>query len=104
MFIAMNRFKVISGKEAEFEDVWRNRDSKLAELPGFESFHLLRGATNENEGYTLYSSHTVWRSKEDFTSWTKSEQFRSSHRNAGTNKGLYAGAPQFEGFEAIEDI
>ena len=59
MFIAMNRFKVIVGNEAEFETVWRNRDSQLAELPGLERFNLLRGATNEEEGYTLYSAHTV---------------------------------------------
>ncbi|MFC0246618.1 antibiotic biosynthesis monooxygenase family protein [Falsochrobactrum ovis] len=104
MFIAMNRFKVNIGKETEFEALWRNRDSKLSELPGFESFHLLRGETNEKEGYTLYSSHTVWRSKEDFTFWTKSEQFRSSHRNAGANKSLYMSAPQFEGFEAVEGV
>jgi len=104
MFIAMNRFKVLIGNEAEFETVWKNRDSQLAELPGFESFNLLRGATNEEEGYTLYSSHTVWRTRDDFTFWTKSEQFRNAHRNAGDRKPLYAGPPQFEGFEAVEGI
>ena len=104
MFIAMNRFKVIVGNKAEFETVWRNRDSQLAELPGFESFNLLRGATNEEEGYTLYSSHTVWKTREDFVFWTKSEQFRNAHRNAGDRKPLYAGPPQFEGFEAVEGI
>lgn len=40
MFIAMNRFKVRVGSEADFETVWKNRDSKLSELPGFESFTL----------------------------------------------------------------
>ena len=70
-------------------------------MPGFESFHLLRGATNEEEGYTLYSSHTVWHSREDFENWTKSEQFREAHRNAGSTKPLYVGPPQFEGFTAV---
>ena len=28
MFVAMNRFKVVKGKEAEFEAVWRGRDSR----------------------------------------------------------------------------
>lgn len=104
MFIAMNRFKVIIGNEAEFETVWRSRDSQLSELPGFESFNLLRGATNEAEGYTLYSSHTVWKTRDDFVFWTKSEQFRNVHRNAGNTKPLYAGPPQFEGFEAVEGV
>ncbi|MBQ0707413.1 MULTISPECIES: antibiotic biosynthesis monooxygenase [unclassified Ochrobactrum] len=101
MFIAMNRFKVRVGSEADFETVWKNRDSRLSELPGFESFHLLRGATNEEEGYTLYASHTVWRDRDDFVAWTKSEQFRDAHRNAGENKPLYLGPPQFEGFSAV---
>jgi len=33
--------------------------------------------------------------------WTKSEQFRDAHRNAGENKPLYLGPPQFEGFSAV---
>ncbi len=101
MFIAMNRFKVRIGGEADFEAVWKGRDSRLSELAGFESFHLLRGDTHEDEGYTLYASHTVWRSREDFLAWTKSEQFRAAHRNAGDNKPLYLGPPQFEGFSAV---
>ena len=59
MFIAMNRFKVLIGKEAEFETAWKNRDAQLAELPGFESFHLLRGATSEEEGYALFFPYSL---------------------------------------------
>lgn len=105
MFIAMNRFKVKAGKEAEFEAVWQGRDSRLGEMAGFRSFHLLKGPASEGEngeGITLYASHTVWESREDFLAWTRSEQFREAHRNAGGNKDLYAGPPQFEGFAAVE--
>ena len=28
MFIAMNRFKIVPGKENEFEKVWRERDTQ----------------------------------------------------------------------------
>lgn len=99
MFIAMNRFKVTPGKEEAFEAVWRGRDSRLGEMAGFRSFHLLRGPKAED--HTLYSSHTVWESREAFEAWTRSEQFRESHRNAGQNKGLYLGHPTFEGFESV---
>lgn len=102
MFIAMNRFKVRIGSEAEFEKLWKERDSKLKELPGFLEFHMLKGSTNSAENYTLYSSHTTWASKEDFQNWTKSEQFRASHKNAGQNKDLYLAPPQFEGFDTLE--
>src|SRR5690606_15416524 len=50
MFIAMNRFKVVRGKEEAFEEVWRTRDSSLKEMPGFVEFRLLRGPQNEDEG------------------------------------------------------
>ncbi|TIU64308.1 MAG: antibiotic biosynthesis monooxygenase, partial [Mesorhizobium sp.] len=82
MYIAMNRFKVQNGSEEAFEDVWKNRDSSLSEMKGFREFHLLRGPVNETEGYTLFASHTVWASQEDFVAWTKSENFRAAHRNA----------------------
>ncbi|MGV1755802.1 antibiotic biosynthesis monooxygenase [Rhizobium sp. AC27/96] len=104
MYIAMNRFKVVIGLEGEFEEVWRGRDSRLSEVPGFLEFRLLRGKANVDEGYTLFSSHTTWFSEEDFINWTKSEHFRAAHRNAGDNKRLYWGPPQFEGFSVVSGI
>ena len=38
MFIAMNRFRIVKGKEAEFERIWAERDSHLDGIPGFEEF------------------------------------------------------------------
>ena len=52
MFIATNRFKIQPGREKEFEEVWRKRDTFLDGVPGFERFQLLRGPPNESE--TLY--------------------------------------------------
>jgi heme-degrading monooxygenase HmoA len=104
MYIAMTRFKVATGTEGDFETVWRNRDSSLPEVPGFVEFRLLRGKVNEEEGYTLYSSHTVWKSEADFQNWTKSESFRAAHRNAGDHKAMYKGPPVFEGFNVVDGI
>src|SRR4051812_18710168 len=84
MFIAMNRFKVISGAEADFEQVWTRRDTHLRDVPGFLSFRLLRGP--EREDHTLYSSHTSWQSRADFEAWTRSDAFRQAHSNAGGNR------------------
>ncbi len=102
MYIAMNRFKVQNGSEQIFEDVWKNRNSSLDEMRGFRNFHLLRGPFNEAEGYTLFATHTVWDSYDDFIAWTRSENFRAAHKNAGNNKVLYVGHPQFEGFSVVE--
>ena len=43
MYIATNNFKVVAGKESEFEEIWRNRDSHLKAVPGIIRFALLRG-------------------------------------------------------------
>jgi heme-degrading monooxygenase HmoA len=101
MFIAMNRFKVVKGEEEAFETIWSSRKTRLDEMPGFLAFHLLKGP--EKDDHTLYSSHTSWANKDAFTAWTKSEQFRESHRNAGQprEKPLYLGHPEFEGFETV---
>jgi heme-degrading monooxygenase HmoA len=99
MFVAMNRFHVVKGQEEAFEAVWRGRGSRLPEMDGFEGFHLLRGP--EREDHTLYASHTIRRDRACFEAWTRSEQFREAHRDAGQNKPLYLGHPEFEGFEAV---
>ena len=99
MYIAMNRFKIALGSEATFENLWRQRESFLDEVPGFREFHLLRGPTNED--HTLYASHSVWDSETNFEAWTESESFRKAHAQDHAPQGTYLGHPQFEGFEII---
>jgi len=103
MYIAMNRFKVAKQRTADFEQLWNERESFLHEVDGFEDFKLLRGP--EQEDHVLYASHSTWRSYEDFVAWTKSEQFRKAHAKAGdgTIRPLYLGAPEFEGFVAVQE-
>lgn len=102
MYVAMNRFRVQHGSEDAFEDVWRNRKGRLDEMDGFVEFHLLRGP--EREDHTLYASHTVWRDRDAFEAWTKSDQFRDAHKSAGAHKPLYLGHPEFEGFASVEGL
>lgn len=100
-YIAMNRFKIRPGREADFESIWKNRESRLNEMKGFREFRLLKGPKTED--YSLYSSHVIWDCQDDFEAWTKSEQFRASHRNARGTEGEspFVGHPQFEGFQTV---
>ena len=100
MYIAMNRFRIVLGRENEFENIWKNRDTHLEGVSGFINFNLVKGDTDEE--CTLYASHSTWKSEEDFISWTKSESFRKAHKDAGSNKDLYLGNPQFEGFNVVQ--
>ena len=100
MYIAMNRFRIKQGSEADFEQIWAERETFLDEVPGFVEFHLLRGPKADD--HTLYASHSVWESEDAFVGWTKSEAFRKAHANAGgAKKDIYLGPPQFEGFTSV---
>ena len=99
MFIAMNRFRVNAGREREFQERWAKRESFLDEVPGYQTFHLLRGDTADE--ITTFVSHTTWESRKAFEAWTRSEAFRKSHGQAGSSKGVIAGHPLFEGYEVV---
>jgi len=99
MFIAMNRFKINLGFEEGFEKIWRERDSHLEEVPGYQSFALLKGETNED--HTLYASHTIWESRTAFEAWTQSEYFKKAHAQAHAPKGTYQSHPNLEVFESV---
>jgi len=90
MYIAMNRFRVAKGAEEDFERMWAERDTHL------------------REDHTLYASHTLWQSQDEFLAWTKSDAFRKAHAGAAKKsegqKSLYLGPPQFEGFEAVQAV
>ncbi len=99
MYIAMNRFKIKIGKESEFEQIWKSRETHLDKVDGFIKFNLIKGATNDD--YTLYASHSIWNSESSFVGWTKSQSFREAHKNVGTHRDVYIGHPVFEGFKII---
>ena len=99
MYIAMNRFKIILGRETEFEKIWKERDTHLDDVPGFKKFNLIKGKKKDN--HRLYASHSEWNSEQDFVDWTKSDAFRQAHKGAGQHSDIYLGHPEFEGFEVI---
>ena len=99
MYIAMNRFKIILGRENDFEKIWKERDTHLKNVPGFKKFNLIKG--KKKDTYILYASHSEWSSENDFINWTKSDAFRQAHKGAGQHSDIYLGHPEFEGFEVI---
>ena len=102
MFIAMNRFKILKGKEQVFEEIWRTRDTHLSNVKGFKQFNLIKlvDQTADQE-FTVFASHSIWVSQEDFILWTQSEAFKKAHKGAGRHKNIYIGPPKFEGFVVV---
>ena len=97
MYIAMNRFRIAPGREEEFVEVWRKRDSYLDEVAGFRGFQLLQGERAAE--HTLFISHSTWDSRAAFEAWTNSEAFTRAHRQGRTPEGLVLAHPEFEGYE-----
>ena len=99
MYVAMNRFRIAPGREDEFVEVWRKRDSYLDSVSGFLGFRLLQGETGETE--TVFISHSEWTSRDAFSAWTNSEEFTKAHRRGRTPEGLVLAHPDFEGYEVM---
>lgn len=102
MYLTMNRFKVRPDHADAFEALWLKRDSHLKTVPGFISFHLMKGP--ERGDHVLYASHTAWETEEAFTDWTKSEAFRAAHKDAGGSRDLYLEPPELEIFETVQEL
>ena len=100
MFIAMNRFQVNAGKESDFEEMWRSRETYLDQVPGFVAFALLKNWIAEDGGTIEYISHSTWRSREDFDNWTNSEHFTKGHAQ-GSVAGILAGHPVVSLYETV---
>lgn len=101
MYVAMNHFKVAAGRGAEFEQMWRERDSYLDDVEGFVQFHLVRGK-DEEDGTHNYASHVIWDTRRAFFDWTQSEAFRKAHASRRSPEGLILGHPRFHGWDAID--
>ena len=99
MFIAMNQFRVAPDRCEDFERGWRERETYLKDVPGFEQFHLLRGP--EEEGARLYASHTVWADEGAFKAWTESEAFQKAHGKSRSTAGTILGPPRFLGWQVV---
>jgi heme-degrading monooxygenase HmoA len=96
-YIATNRFVVRKDRAAKFEQRWANRKSRLATLPGFRYFHLMRRVNTINDQYDPggtdesaqenYVSFTIWNKKSDFSNWRNGEAFKEAH--GGTSIGAF---------------
>ena len=99
MYMAMTRFQVTLGQESLFESVWKKRKSYLSKMKGYRGLYLFRGASEED--HTLYISHFIWNSKEDFDVWTESDEFIKAHIQFGDIGALFISKPIFEGLKVV---
>jgi heme-degrading monooxygenase HmoA len=99
-FLALNHFKVQPDRVDDFERAWRERDSYLDGVDGYQTFHLLRGGSNP-DGTVAFASHTTWRDEAAFRAWVASDAFRKAHAQ-GKLSGIIAGPPEMKGWTSVD--
>jgi heme-degrading monooxygenase HmoA len=97
MYIAMNNFRVHADRCEDFERVWRERESYLDGVAGFEQLLLLKGP--KDDSIQQYASHSVWQDEASFRAWLASDAFKKAH--SGRPSGALASPPQFVGWTSV---
>ena len=95
MFIAMNNFKVVAGKEGDFEQVWKTRETHLRDVPGFVRFASKGRRRPLHLAQHMGEPGGLRRLDE------KSEAFTAGHRQGGSLMGVLEGPPQVRLYDAV---
>ena len=96
MFIGVNLVQVNPGREADFEEGFRQRAGLVERMPGFLAFEIWRPVDGRE-----YVVMTRWRSRQDHDAWIRSPEFMAAHGRAGS--GIVAGA-RVQFYEVIESV
>ncbi|MEX2256744.1 MAG: antibiotic biosynthesis monooxygenase [Acidimicrobiia bacterium] len=81
--VKINAIEVPEGMGSMLEERFAKRAGEVEQMPGFESFELLR-PTNGESRYFVY---TRWESEEAFQAWVHSEAFVRGHAEAAAKAG-----------------
>ncbi len=107
MYISINHIFVAKGREAEFEELFRNRERNVQDLPGFLSLDVLKPGAKMQMGTRIpddtneYQVMTRWESAQAFTNWVQSDSFKKSHSKE-SDPTMYAGKSFITMHEAVD--
>jgi heme-degrading monooxygenase HmoA len=90
------------GQEDAFEAMWKTRDSHLKSVPGFVSFHLMRGEVDGDA--RLYASHTLWADRTPFSPGRNPRRSGTAHKGCKPSEAMYDGPPVLECFDSVQAI
>ena len=75
MFVAMSKFEVLNGMEAEVYEAFCNRPHLVDDAEGFVKMEVMN-PEKKSEKFVLV---TYWEDKESWKDWYKGHQFKESH-------------------------
>lgn len=96
-FIALSRFIVANGMEAEVKDAFLKRPHLVDEAPGFIRLEVLSPFDDPREIWLF----TYWRDERSFTAWHRSHLYRDAHRGIPKGLKLVPRTAQIRHFELV---
>src|SRR5881275_1087202 len=100
MITVANRLYVKPEYAEAFEKVFRKRAGLVDKMEGFISNQVLR-PVNEGDPYVVF---TLWRSRQDFLNWVRSDEFVKGHAQSGTlPKEAFTKSNVLEMHEVVQD-
>ena len=95
-----NRIYVTPEYAEAFEQRFRERAGLVDQMPGFISNQILR-PVNEGDPYVVF---TIWKSRQDFLNWVRSDAFVKGHAQSGSlPKEAFSKANVLEMHEVVQD-
>ena len=80
MITVANRIYVRQEYGEAFEKRFQERAGLVDKMPGFISNQVLR-PVNDDDPYVVF---TIWKSRQDFLNWVRSDAFIKGHAQSGT--------------------
>ncbi|MCI0635040.1 MAG: antibiotic biosynthesis monooxygenase [Actinobacteria bacterium] len=81
--VKINAIEVPEGRGPELEARFAKRAGEVENMPGFESFELLRPVSGDDR----YFVYTRWETEEAFQAWVNSKEFVRGHAQAAKDRG-----------------
>ncbi len=95
--VRINALTVPEGKGEVLEQRFAQRAGEVENMPGFESFELLR----PTDGSGRYFVYTRWKDEESFQAWVSSQQFERGHAGQSGEGGPAASGADLLSFDVV---
>ena len=96
-FVAISRFVVANGMEAEVREAFRNRPHRVDGADGFVRMDVLSPQSQPAEFWLV----TYWTEERHFRAWHRSHEYHESHADIPSGLKLVPGETRITHFEHI---
>lgn len=97
MFVAMSKFVVKNGMADDVLAAFQARPHQVDNARGFIRMEVLNPQENRDEFWLI----THWETKDDFSRWHRSHEYRDSHKGIPKGLKLVRGETEIRYFDVI---